>query len=103
VKLNRDHFDRGFESELDRRSEQEPREPVIHSKRGARFAGYTSCPFCFFPRVPVTYQGQLRSGQKLYEVATHSPGAGSRRAGKPICNGTGKRLELLVDGTWRHS
>lgn len=105
MKLNRDHFDRGFaDSErAERRAEQENRQPVITSVRGPRFVGHTHCPMCFFGRVPITFQGELRSGQKLYELATHSPGAGMRRNGKPVCAGTAKRVELLPDKTWRHS
>lgn len=97
-----DRFDREIERKADRRAEQEPqRTPVITSTRGPRYVGIATCPLCFCARVGVTFHGVLTSGQGVYQLATHSPGAPSRQHGKPRCNGSEKRLANLPDGTWR--
>jgi hypothetical protein len=106
VKLDRERFDYGFDRKADRRAEAEPREPVITSKRGPRFVAYTFCFHCFFARVGIVAQGQLRDGTKVYELASHSQGAGSHRSGKPLCFGAYKRIEATTDPasgetTWR--
>jgi hypothetical protein len=75
--------------------------PYVTSKRGPKYVGWTFCPHCFFPKVGVAYHGTLSTGQKVFELATHSPGAGLRRPGKPICNGSNGRLESMADGSWR--
>jgi hypothetical protein len=101
--MDRGRFDRDF----DRSREREPRPrvtqtaPYITSKRGPKYIGWTFCPHCFFPKVGVAYHGTLSTGQKVFELATHSPGAGLRRPGKPICNGSNGRLESMADGSWR--
>lgn len=104
MKLDRDRFDRQLEHKLDRASEQEPqrdRAPVITSKRGPRFYDFSFCPVCYFGRVGITYEGTLADGQRVFWIATHSPSSGARRTGKPICTGSGRRVERGPDGNWR--
>lgn len=108
MKNNRDHFDRGFAGSTDRSDEREPSRvgrvtataPAAAPTRGPRHVGQTPCPHCFYPN-GVTYHGELRDGQKVYQLASHSTGAGNRRDGKPACKGAFMRLERLTDGTWK--
>lgn len=101
---DRDRFDR----DSARSDEREPSRvgrvtataPVITSARGPKYVASTHCPHCFFPKVGITFHGELASGQKVYELAKHSEGAASVRPGKPLCRNSHARLERLEDGTW---
>lgn len=70
----------------------------ITSKRGPRFADYTSCPMCGHERLGLEYQGELRSGVKLHTLAAHSPGAGRTTKGQPRCLGAGMRMKFVAAG-----
>lgn len=70
----------------------------ITSKRGPRFADYTTCPMCGHERLGLEYQGELLSGVRLHTLAAHSPAAGRTTKGQPRCLGAGMRMKFVAQG-----
>jgi hypothetical protein len=68
--------------------------------RGPRFVDFMACSLCGAPRVGIEYHGELRSGAKVHETATHAPGRGNRRGEQPTCLGSKVRV-VFVGGDWR--